>query len=693
LWYDSGREKNGGEKGMASLQDSLAVLSGVGPKREQALNKLGIFTINDLLSYYPMRYNDLAKKLPSETLDGEKVTFKGIVSSDAVLTRFGYKKSRVAFRLLVEHDNILVTFFNQPWLQGRVEIGQEVAVYGTYEKSRQALSGMKMLPKDGDDELQAIYPSSKEIQQKTIKDLVEQALGKYQDLLTEDVVPENLRVRYKLMNRHDTVFGMHVPKDGQEAQSARRSASFEEFFLFQMRLQVLKTMDKSNQGRATHYDNAKLKAFIATLPFELTDAQKKVVNEIVFDMKRPLHMNRLLQGDVGSGKTVVAAIAMYAAITAGMQATLMAPTEILAQQHARTIGNLFDPAEVRVELLTGGTKAAARRQILEDLANGEIDILIGTHALIQPDIAFHNLGLAVIDEQHRFGVKQRAMLREIGMNPDILAMTATPIPRTLAITAYGEMDVSIIDQLPAGRKPIKTTWLRGNELEKTLDFIRSQLADGAQAYVVTPLIEESEALDVQNAQAVYEELSANFAPTYKVGLLHGRLSNQEKDDVMAAFKANEYQVLVATTVIEVGVDVPNATVMLILDADRFGLAQLHQLRGRVGRGDRQSYTFLISDPKTQYGIERMEAMVGTTNGFILAQKDLELRGSGDVLGNRQSGVPEFRVGDPVQDLAMMEVAQQEAIEIVSRPDWDKELENAGLADLLSETMARYRNFD
>ena len=384
---------------------------------------------------------------------------------------------------------------------------------------------------------------------------------------------------------------------------------------------------------------------------------------------------------------------MYAAITAGMQATLMAPTEILAQQHAKTIGNFFDPEKVRVELLTGSTKAAARRQILEDLENGDIDILIGTHALIQPDIAFRNLGLAVIDEQHRFGVQQRATLREIGMNPDILAMTATPIPRTLAITAYGEMDVSIIDQLPAGRKQIKTYWLRSNEMEKTIAFIKSQLQEGAQAYVVTPLIEESETLDVQNAEAVYAELSEYFAPTYKVGLLHGRLSNQEKEDVMAAFKANEFQVLVSTTVIEVGVDVPNSTVMLILDADRFGLSQLHQLRGRVGRGSRQSYTFLISDPKTQYGIDRMEAMVGTTDGFILAQKDLELRGAGDILGNRQSGVPEFRVGDPVADLAMMTVAQEEAIEIVSKPDWDKDPELAPLADMLSETMARYRNFD
>jgi len=365
----------------------------------------------------------------------------------------------------------------------------------------------------------------------------------------------------------------------------------------------------------------------------------------------------------------------------------------LAQQHAKTVGKFFDPQEVRVELLTGSTKVAARRQILADLEAGEIDILIGTHALIQPDVAFHNLGLAIIDEQHRFGVKQRAALREIGMNPDVLAMTATPIPRTLAITAYGEMDVSVIDQLPAGRKPIQTKWVRHHQLEETLQFIREQLDEGAQAYVVTPLIEESEVLDVQNAQAMYEELQAEFAPKYQVGLLHGRMTNDEKEAMMTAFKANEYQVLVSTTVIEVGVDVPNSSVMMILDADRFGLSQLHQLRGRVGRGSRQSYTFLVSDPKTQYGLERMEAMVSTTDGFVLAQKDLELRGAGDILGKRQSGVPEFRVGDPVQDIQMMSVAQEEAITVVSQPDWDKDPEIAGLVELLDETMVRYRNFD
>lgn len=678
---------------MLSLLDSVGMLSGVGPKRELALNHLDIYTIYDLINYFPTRYKDLEQKLPSETLDGEKVTFKGIVSSDLVLTRFGQRKTRVNFRLLVEHDNIMVTFFNQPWLQGRVETGAEVAIYGTYDKARQSLAGIKFLAQAATDELEAVYPASKEIQQRTIRSLVEQALGKYKDVIEENLVPTTIRQRYKLLDHGPMIMGMHFPKTPFESQQARRTASFEEFFLFQTRLQIIKQMDRANMGRAVQYDNQRMKGFIKQLPYELTNAQKRVVNEIVFDMKRPVHMNRLLQGDVGSGKTIVAALAMYAAVTANMQAVMMAPTEILAQQHARSIGNLFDPTEVRVELLTGSTPQKIRRQLLEDLRDGEIDILIGTHALIQPDIEFHNLGLAVIDEQHRFGVQQRATLRDIGMNPDVLAMTATPIPRTLAITAYGEMDVSLLDEMPAGRKPIETTWVRENEQDNAFDLVAEQLGQGAQAYIVTPLIEESEALEVQNAEQVFAEVQEQFAPRYKVGILHGRMTNQEKDATMAAFKANELQILVATTVIEVGVDVPNATVMMIMDADRFGLAQLHQLRGRVGRGDRQSYAILVAEPKTQYGIDRMKVMTQTNDGFVLAQKDLELRGTGDVLGKRQSGMPAFRVGDPVHDMKMMEVAQQEAIRLISEPDWDQQPDNVALAEYMSQTMERYRFFD
>lgn len=676
-----------------SLMDLVGQLTGVGPKREQALNHLDIYTIADLVTYYPTRYDDLAEKLPSQTADGEKVTFKGVVASAPVVRRFGYKKVMVTFRLSIEHETIQVSFFNQPWIAQKIDIQNEIAVYGTYEQKKQRMTGMKIILNEEENDMQAVYPASKEIRQSTIKELVFQALHTYANLIDQELIPESIRRRYQLMSHGEVIKNMHQPTDAVTAQAARRTASFEEFFIFQMRLQLIKQMDRQNQGRPVNFDNDELKQFITTLPFELTEAQKRVVNEILRDMHRPQHMNRLLQGDVGSGKTVVAALAMYGAITAGMQATLMAPTEILAQQHARTLGNFFAETDVRVELLTGSTKAAARRQILEDLVAGDIDILVGTHALIQPDVLFHNLGLAVIDEQHRFGVKQRAKLREMGMNPDVLAMTATPIPRTLAITAYGEMDVSIIDQLPAGRKVIKTEWVRHNGYEKVLDFIKSELAQGAQAYVVTPLIEESETLDVQNAEAVYQELADVFGPTYQVGLLHGRMANQEKEQVMAEFKANQFQVLVSTTVIEVGVDVPNASVMLILDADRFGLSQLHQLRGRVGRGERQSYNFLVSDPKTQYGIERMEVMTQTTDGFVLAQKDLELRGSGDILGKRQSGVPEFKVGDPVHDLKMMTIAQEEAIDMVAKPDWDQDPEIKTLVELLDGTMARYRNFD
>ncbi|MBZ6014131.1 ATP-dependent DNA helicase RecG [Leuconostoc gelidum subsp. gelidum] len=676
---------------MITHVDNVDVLPGVGPKRLDALHELGIFTIEDLIGYFPFRYEDLGERIPSETLDGDKVTFKGIVSTPPVVTRFG-KKNQTRFGLLIEHENIRVTFFNQPWIAQNIDVGQEVAVYGTYNAAKVALTGMKIINASVD-ALDPIYPSSKKITAKTIRHLIELAWADVRGTLGS-LVPQNMRTKYRLLDRNTLIESMHFPSDMATAKAARRSAAFEEFFVFQMRLQLLKLADQNFAGEGINYDERAIRNFETSLPFKLTAAQTKVISEILQDQKRPRHMNRLLQGDVGSGKTVVAAMAMYAVVTAGMQSAMMAPTEILAQQHALSLTQLFDNAglSLRVELLTSGLKVAARRHLLEDLENGDIDILVGTHALLQPDVAFHHLGLAVIDEQHRFGVNQRAALRENGVNPDILAMTATPIPRTLSITAYGEMDVSIIDQLPNGRKAIKTTRMGHNQLDNAIAFVKKQIDVGAQAYIVTPLIEESESLDVQNATAMYEAMQLEF-PQYQVGLLHGRLSNDEKKTLMADFKANRIQILVATTVIEVGVDVQNATVMLILDADRFGLAQLHQLRGRVGRGSRQSYTILVADPKTDYGTARLDAMVETTDGFILAQRDLELRGSGDILGTKQSGVPEFVVGDPIKDLTMMEIAQQEAITLVSQKNWDKQVDNQTLVDYLSRTMANYRHFD
>ncbi|MFC6208023.1 ATP-dependent DNA helicase RecG [Levilactobacillus tongjiangensis] len=677
---------------MASLSDSVATLAGVGPKRVQALKSLDIENINDLLTYFPFRYEDLEAKDPAELTDQAKVTLKGTVAAMPVLTRFGRKKNRLNFRLLVdEHTIIPVTFFNQPWLKDQLEVGAELVIYGRFDAKRQSLAGMKILA-SADSGMESIYPANKEIRQGTVKKLVESAYEDYSPVIV-DLIPETLREQYRLLHRREMIHDMHFPANDAAAQAARRTAKFEEFYLFELRLQIVRQQDHTLHGQAFHYDLAKLKAFIDSLPYELTAAQKRVVNEICFDLKRPVHMNRLLQGDVGSGKTVVAAIAMYAAITAGAQAALMAPTEILAEQHANNLAKLFADFPVNVALLTGATKAAARKTLLPQIAEGGVDLLIGTHALIQPEVTYHHLGLAVIDEQHRFGVNQRQALREKGQQPDVLAMTATPIPRTLAITAYGEMDVSVINELPAGRQPIKTSWIRSNQVDATLREVKAELSTGSQAYVVTPLIEESEAVDMKNAEAIYARFKEEFEPDYKVGLLHGRMKDDEKNAIMAAFKANEFQVLVATTVIEVGVDVPNATLMIIYDADHFGLSQLHQLRGRVGRGSRASACILIADPKNQLAIERMTTMTSTNDGFVLSQKDLELRGPGDILGRKQSGVPDFKVGDPVADLNILSAAQQAAKETVSSPNWADKDQNLALAAFLSMTAHKNMTMD
>lgn len=677
-----------------SLLDPVAVLPGVGPKKVQALHELKINTINDLLHYFPFRYEDLKVKSLDEVIDQEKVTLKGVVVGPPVVSRFGRGKNRLNVRLLIDQAVTMVTFFNQPWLKDKFETGAEVAVYGKWDAKRKSMTGMKVLAikNDTSPEFASIYSASKSIRQTTLVKLIRTAYDAYADLIV-NILPQALIDKYRLVTERQVIHGMHFPKTQTEANAARRTAIFEEFFLFQMAIQLLKKREQApEQGLALHYDNQKLRAFIQTLPFELTKAQKRVVNEICRDLKSPRHMNRLLQGDVGSGKTIVAALVMYAAVTAGYQAALMAPTEILAEQHYKNLQRLFADFDVQVALLTGSIKGKARQAILSDLAAGKIDLIIGTHALIQDGVDFAKLGLAITDEQHRFGVNQRRVLREKGYRPDILAMTATPIPRTLAITAFGEMDVSTIDELPAGRIPIKTSWIRGNQVANALSFIQKELAKGRQAYVVTPLIEESESMDLKNAQAVFAKMQAAFAPTYQVGLLHGQLKNEDKDQIMQAFKANEFQVLVATTVIEVGVDVPNATAMLIFDADRFGLSQLHQLRGRIGRGQEASFCILVADPKNQNGIERMETMVATTDGFQVSQKDLELRGPGDVLGEKQSGMPEFKVADPVADYRALETAQIEAQELVTAGAWQQP-ENRPLANYLAQQEQNYQNLD
>ena len=667
---------------MKSLQDPVSTIRGVGPKNAEALTTLGIQTVEDLLTYFPSRYDDFAPTNLETAKDKQKVTIHGTIVSEPVMSRFGYRRTRLGFRVMVGHVVVQVVYFNQPYLKKQAVMDQDVTIMGTWNASRQEIHGTKLLTNQRDQEMGAIYPANKHVHQATLRKLIKIAYHNYANVIAT-LLPISLRQRYQLLDRRTMIHDMHFPKDGPAARAARRTAAYEEFFLFQLRLQSIRRANRQKNGNQILYNNQELRDFIKTIPFELTAAQKRVVNEICRDLRQPYQMNRLLQGDVGSGKTIVAAIAINAVVIAGYQAALMAPTEILAAQHAQKLAKIFAGTHVNIGLLTGSMNTRQKRQMLNGIKDGSINLIIGTHALIQEQVDYANLGLAIIDEQHRFGVNQRQQLRMKGVHPDVLAMTATPIPRTLAITSYGEMDVSIIDELPAGRQPIKTTWLKENQADQALRFLKGQLAQGAQVYVVSPLIEQSETLDVQNATDLYQEFVEYFAPQYQVGLLHGRMDNEQKAQVMQDFQDNKIQVMVATTVIEVGVDNPNATVMLIYDADRFGLAQLHQLRGRVGRGQQQSYCLLIADPKTEDGVKRMQTMVETNDGFVVAQRDLELRGSGDVLGNKQSGVPDFKVGDPVADLKMLQIARSDAANLINTPDWDLRDENQPLVYYLT----------
>lgn len=644
------------------MNEPVSTLKGIGKETAEHLDAIGIHSIRDLIWTFPYRHEDFRLKDLTETPHNERVTIEARVESEPSAFFLGKNKSRLQFNVLAGRHLVKVVFFNQTYLKQKLAPGMVITVTGKWDRGRQVIVGSSVNfgPKTEQVDFEPVYSLKGNLQQKRFRKYMRQALDNVASDIPE-TLPTKLREEYKLLNIVDALEGVHFPKDADHAKQARRRFVYEELLEFQLRIQALRKANKENEkGLSIAYDVVKLRDFIATLPYELTGAQKRVVNEICKDLKEPQRMNRLLQGDVGSGKTVVAALGLYAAVTAGYQGALMAPTEILAEQHAENLHAWFETIGIRIALLSGSTKAKARRELLAQLANGEIDILIGTHALIQPDVVFKNLGFVITDEQHRFGVQQRRVLKEKGDNPDVLFMTATPIPRTLAITAFGEMDVSIIDELPAGRKEIETHWLKKEQLGSVLAKMAIELEAGRQAYVICPLIEESDKLDVQNAVEAYEYLATYFGGKFKVGLMHGRLHSEEKDAVMRAFSEGDIQVLVSTTVVEVGVNVPNATFMTIYDAERFGLAQLHQLRGRVGRGEYQSYCVLIADPKTDEGKERMTSMTETNDGFRLAEKDLELRGSGDFFGKRQSGLPEFKMADLVHDYRALDVARQDA---------------------------------
>ncbi len=648
------------------LKDPVSAIRGVGDETNDLLNDMGIYTIHDLLEYFPYRYDDNSLKDLADVKHDERVTVEGKVHSEPLLTYFGKKRSRLTFRLLVGRYLVSAVCFNRPYFKNKLAIDSTVTVTGKWDKHRQTITVQELAfgPKQAVTGIEPVYSIKGKLTVKGMRKFVSLALKEYLNDVDE-VIPVELLQKYKLLTRKEALKAIHLPEGPEQLKQARRRFVYEEFLLFQLKMQALRKVQREQVSGIPHdFSENKHEQFIQALPFPLTNAQTRVVNEIITDMKSPYRMNRLLQGDVGSGKTVVAAIAIFAAILSGYQAALMVPTEILAEQHAESLLSLFEPFDVNVALLTSSVKGKKRRELLEKVKNNNIQLLIGTHALIQDDIEFHRLGLVITDEQHRFGVEQRRMLREKGENTDVLFMTATPIPRTLAITAFGEMDVSVIDELPAGRKSIETYWVKPSMLERILAFIEKEVSKGRQAYVICPLIEESDKLDVQNALDVHSMLTHYYHGRFKVGLMHGRLTTDEKDMVMRSFSKNEVNILVSTTVVEVGVNVPNATTMVIYDAERFGLSQLHQLRGRVGRGSEQSYCILLADPKSETGKERMTIMTETNDGFVLSERDLELRGPGDFFGKKQSGMPIFKVADMVHDYRALEVARQDAVELI-----------------------------
>lgn len=665
----------------------ITELKGVGKETAEQLAAIGIHTMYDLLYTFPYRHEDFRLKDLTDTPHNERVTVEARVEREPAVMFLAKNKSRLQVQILAGRHLIKAVFFNQTYLKQKLVPGSIVTITGKWDKGRQAINGTHVHfgPKTDQIDFEPVYSLRGNLQQKRFRKFMRQALDDYGKYLV-DVLPQSIREQYKLVDVQQALEGIHFPQHAEHAKQARRRFVFEELLLFQLQIQALRKLRKDDeQGTVIKFDNALLKQFIASLPYELTGAQKRVVNDICRDLLTPHRMNRLLQGDVGSGKTVVAAITLYAAVTAGFQGALMAPTEILAEQHGDSLQAWFEAFGIRTALLSGSVKGKSRRLLLEELAQGHIDILIGTHALIQPEVIFKRLGFVITDEQHRFGVEQRRILRDKGENPDVLFMTATPIPRTLAITAFGEMDVSMIDEMPAGRKPIETHWVKKEQFGAVVTKLEQELVQGRQAYAICPLIEESDKLDVQNAVEAYEQLREIFRGRYEVGLMHGRLTAAEKDDVMRQFSEGAIHILVSTTVVEVGVNVPNATFMVVYDAERFGLAQLHQLRGRVGRGEHQSYCVLMADPKTDEGKERMMSMTETNDGFKLAEKDLELRGPGDFFGKKQSGLPDFKVADLVHDYRALETARQHAALLVNDKAFWQDAQYAPLRATLAQS--------
>ena len=653
-----------------NLDTSVQYLKGVGPKMYELLNKLSIYTVKDLLEYYPRVYEDRTKVTPiSDFQKDQNVLFLGTLIKP--VTMVYAKKKKILSTVVVDDSGAIamLTWFNQVYIKDRIKEGGTYLFYGkvgSVSGSRATLDSCSIYDVNDLDKIQGlypIYPLTAGITQNYLFKLINNLMDS--GIMVNEIFNEEFRRKYRLAEANYALRNIHFPKSYEMVNIARNRIIFEELFLFQLALLNMKQIEVEHTNTNT-YSDLDESEFLKLIPFELTGAQRKVVSQIKKDMSSKTVMNRLVQGDVGSGKTMVAAIAMYLAVKNGYQAALMTPTTILANQHYIELSQYFEKLGINVEIITSSTTKKQKEKIIEKLKNNDIDILIGTHSIIEDNVEFNNLGLVVTDEQHRFGVKQRMKLSAKGNVVDTIVMTATPIPRSLAIILYGDLDLSIIDELPPGRKPVETCVVNDSYNQRVYNFLKKQINEGRQVYVVCPLVEENEDLDLNSVEKLYEEYKKEFNG-YNVAILHGKMKNKEKDSIMQEFKANKINILISTTVIEVGISVPNATVMVIENSDRFGLAALHQLRGRVGRGSASSYCILKSNNKSAIARQRLDIMRKSNDGFEIAQKDLELRGPGDFFGVRQSGMPEFKLANLLTDTKILE-STQEAVKTLIEED-------------------------
>ncbi len=675
------------------LKKDIQYVKGVGPARVRLLHKLGIYSIEDIITYYPRDYEDRSRlKKIAELVDGDSCAFEGIIASK--VTEHKFRKGLSMYKVLIKDGtgSITATWFNQHYLGKVLRLGENFIFFGkiagryknlevqspVYEKqeAREAKNILKIVP---------VYPSTADLSQNIIRSTICNALDMVSGKLTE-FLPESILSEHRLSEINYCIQQIHFPKSDEDFKNARYRLVFEELFMLQLCLLSVKNAFEKDKKGIEFSKVLEIEAFIKTLPFKLTNAQRKVFAEIEKDMESSNVMNRLVQGDVGSGKTIVAVLALFKAVQNGYQGALMVPTAILAEQHFRSISSLMERYGINTALLTGSQTKKQKNSILEGIKSGEIDILIGTHALIEDNIEFMQLGLVVTDEQHRFGVRQRSLLSKKGEAPDVIVMTATPIPRTLALILYGDLDISVIDELPPGRKPVKTYAVDNSMRHRINSFVRKEVSGGRQVYIVCPLVEESEEIDAKSAVQHAKEIAENDFKDLRVGLIYGKMKSKEKDEAMKSFVEGEIDLLVSTTVIEVGVNVPNASVMIIENAERFGLAQLHQLRGRVGRGEYQSYCILYNAGKTQVSRERMKIMQKTNDGFIISGKDLELRGPGEFFGTRQHGIPELRIANLYEDIDILKKAQEAAVKLVNEDEKLEKEENFRLKVKMVEIL-------